>query len=435
MSEGVRRVALVEDDDDLRASTAQLLTLAGFTVDSFPAAEPALAAIDEDYPGVVVTDVRMPHISGIELFRTLHVRDAELPVVLVTGHGDVAMAVDALKAGAWDFMAKPFDPEMLVAAVMRASMARALALDNRRLRMLADSEEGAGLVGRSPAIRRLREMIPMLADANIDLFIEGESGTGKELLARLIHRAGKRSRHRFLPVACGAVPDAVIETGLFASVGEGSIAGASRGTLFLDDMDQASRALQSRLVPLIEQRALQPSGGRAAIPLDLRVIAAAGDAGEEGPGSILPALFYRLATLRLRMPPLRERREDVPLLFVHLAGISAARLRREVSPITAEVRDRLATHDWPGNVRELANFADRFVLGLDDPLAGRTEAEDAAASLSDRVDAFERDAIVGAVIAARGDIGRAIESLGVPRKTFYYKVNKHGIDLRLLRGR
>ncbi|MET0365967.1 MAG: sigma-54 dependent transcriptional regulator, partial [Sphingobium sp.] len=365
MSEEVRRVALVEDDEDLRASTAQLLTLADFTVDCFAAAEPALAAIDEHYPGVVVTDVRMPHMSGIELFRTLQARDADLPVVLVTGHGDVPMAVDALKAGAWDFMAKPFDPEMLVAAVTRAATARSLVLDNRRLRMLADSEEGAGLVGRSPAIKRLREMIPMLADANIDLFIEGESGTGKELLARLIHRAGKRSRHRFLSVACGAVPDAVIETGLFASVGEGSIAGASRGTLFLDDLDQASRTLQSRLVPLVEQRALQPSGGRVAIPLDLRVIAAAGDAGEEGPSAILPALFYRLATLRLRMPPLRERREDVPLLFVHLAGISAARLRREVPPITVEVRDRLATHDWPGNVRELAHFADRFVLGLD----------------------------------------------------------------------
>ncbi|HEX7857546.1 MAG TPA: sigma-54 dependent transcriptional regulator [Sphingobium sp.] len=435
MSEDVGRVALVEDDEDLRASTAQLLTLAGFTVDSFAMAEPALAAIDDQYPGVVVTDVRMPHMSGIELFRILHARDASLPVVLVTGHGDVPMAVDALKAGAWDFMAKPFDPEMLVAAVTRAATARALVLDNRRLRMLAESEEGAGLVGRSPAIKRLREMIPVLADANIDLFIEGETGTGKELLARLIHRAGKRSRHRFLSVACGAVPDAVIETGLFASGGEGSIVGASRGTLFLDDLDQASRTLQSRLVPLIEQRALQPSGGRAAVPLDLRVIAAAGDAGEAELSTVLPALFYRLATLRLRMPPLRERREDVPLLFVHLAGISAARMRRAMPPITAEVRDHLAKHDWPGNVRELANFADRFVLGLDGPVFGGAVEGEVLASLPDRVDVFERDAIVEAVVTARGDIGRAIERLGVPRKTFYYKVNKHGIDLRLLRGR
>ena len=435
MSGEIRRVALVEDDEDMRASTAQLLGLADFTVDCFPAAEPALAAIGEDYPGVVVTDVRMPHMSGIDLFRALHARDAELPVVLVTGHGDVPMAVDALKAGAWDFMAKPFDPAMLVAAVKRASTARALALDNRRLRMAADSEDGAGLVGRSPAIKRLREMIPVLADADIDLFIEGETGTGKELLARLIHRAGKRARHRFLTVACGAVPDALIETGLFAGAGEGSIAAASRGTLFLDDMDQASRTLQSRLVPLIEQRALQPSGGRALVPLDLRVIATAGDAGEAQPENILPALFYRLAALRLRMPPLRERREDVPLLFVHLAGLSAGRLRRPMPPLTAEVRDHLARHDWPGNVRELANFADRFVLGLDGGPSGGEDGEGDALSLPDRVDAFERDAIVAAVVTARGDIGRAIERLGVPRKTFYYKVNKHGIDLRLLRGR
>jgi two-component system C4-dicarboxylate transport response regulator DctD len=435
MSEAAMRVALVEDDEDLRASTAQLLTLADFTVDCFPAAEPALAAIDEHYPGVVVTDVRMPHMSGIELFRTLHARDADLPIILVTGHGDVPMAVDALKAGAWDFMAKPFDPEMLIAAVTRAATARALALDNRRLRVLADSEEGLGLVGQSPAIKRLREMIPVLAEADIDLFIEGETGTGKELLARLIHRAGKRARHRFLPVACGALPDAVIEAGLFASAGEASIVGASRGTLFLDDIDHASRTLQSRLVPLIEQRALQPSGGRAPIPLDLRVIATAGEMGEEGANVILPSLFYRLATLRLRMPPLRERREDVPLLFVHLAGVSAARLRRPMPPITAEVRDHLAKHDWPGNVRELANFADRFVLRLDDHATDFNEGSRDVAPLPDRVDAFERDAMVQAIVTARGDIGRAIESLGVPRKTFYYKVNKHGIDLRLLRGR
>lgn len=435
MNEMVPRVALVEDDDDLRASTAQLLTLADFSVDCFAAAEPALAALDEHYPGVVVTDVRMPHMSGIELFRTLHARDAELPVILVTGHGDVPMAVDALKAGAWDFMAKPFDPEMLVAAATRAATARALVLDNRRLRLLADSEDGAGLVGQSPVIRRLRQMVPMLADANIDLVIEGESGTGKELLARLIHRAGKRARHRFLPVACGAVPDAVIETGLFASAGEGSVASASRGTLFLDDLDQASRALQSRLVPLVEDRTLHPSGGRPPIPLDLRVIATTGDAGKDEPSSILPALFYRLATLRLRMPPLRERREDIPLLFLHLAGISAARWRKDVPPITAEVHRRLVQHDWPGNVRELANFADRFVLGLDDPMADDAHRDEVIASLPDRVDAFERSAIIDAVIAARGDIGRAIERLGVPRKTFYYRVNKHGINLRLLRRR
>ncbi|HUD29929.1 MAG TPA: sigma-54 dependent transcriptional regulator [Novosphingobium sp.] len=436
MSGDARRVALVEDDDDLRVSTAQVLTLAGFSVEAFAAAPPALAAIDADWPGLVVTDVRMPHMSGIELFRALHERDADLPVILVTGHGDVTMAVDALKAGAWDFLTKPFDPAALVAAADRAATARALVLDNRRLRAQAQGSEPSGLVGQSPAIRRLREMIPTLADADIDLFIEGETGTGKELLARLIHRAGKRSRQRFLAVACAALPDA-LEDALFAPGGEASIAAANRGTLFLDDIDQASRQLQARLVPLVEERTLRSPSAREPLPLDLRVIATGGaDAEGDLADRIAPGLFYRLAALRLRMPPLRERREDIPALFAHLAGAAAARLRRPLPDMPGAVRDHLARHDWPGNVRELAHYAERFVLGLVD--AGPApRGEDAEAgpgeTLPQRLDAFERETIVAAVVAAGGEIGAAIARLGIPRKTFYYKVHKHGIDLTALR--
>ncbi|GGB29404.1 Fis family transcriptional regulator [Sphingomonas metalli] len=426
-------VALVEDDEDLRASTAQLLTLAGFAVEAFPAAAPALDRIDADYPGVVVSDIRMPGLSGLELFRALHARDATLPVILITGHADVETAVAALKAGAWDFLTKPCAPDALVAAVGRAATARALALDNRRLRAAAEAGTGdhvaAALIGDAPAIRRLREMVPVLAGADIDLFLEGETGTGKELLARLLHRAGRRARHRFVAVACAALPNALVEGELFGG-GEGGVAAASRGTLFLDDVDRASPRLQAQLVPLLEERALRQPGGREPLPLDLRVVATAGDPGERAADAIRPELFYRLAAVRLRLPPLRERREDVPLLFAHLADASAARLRRPIPPLTASVRDHLAGHDWPGNVRELAHFADRFVLGLE----GEAAAEpDAAGTLPDRVAAFERDAIVEAVLAARGEIGAAMVRLGLPRKTFYYKVQRHGIDLGALR--
>lgn len=426
-----RRVALVEDDDDLRTSTAQVLTLAGFAVEGFAAAAPALAAIDAEWPGIVVSDVRMPHMSGTELFRTLHERDPELPVILVTGHGDVTMAVDALKAGAWDFLTKPFDPQALVAAADRAATARALALDNRRLRAAAQEDEASGLVGQSPAIRRLREMIPTLANTDIDLFIEGETGTGKELLARLIHRAGKRSRHRFVTVSCAALPEA-LEDELFAMAGEASIASATRGTLFLDDIDQASRRLQARLTPLVEDRVLRSPGAREPLPLDLRVIATGGVGDGELAEKVAPGLFYRLAALRLRMPPLRERREDVPALFAHLAGSAASRLRMPLPVMTAAVREHLSSHDWPGNVRELAHFAERFVLGLIEPAyAVQPEAE--GDTLPQRLDAFERETIIAAVVAANGEIGAAIRRLGIPRKTFYYKVHKHGIDLPGLR--
>ncbi|PZO80114.1 MAG: sigma-54-dependent Fis family transcriptional regulator [Sphingomonas hengshuiensis] len=425
------RVALVEDDDDLRVSTTQLLTLAGFDVVAFPAAPPALLAIDADFDGIVVTDVRMPQMSGIELFRTLRERDPTLPVVLVTGHADVETAVETIKAGAWDFLSKPFDPDALIAAATRAMAARTLALENRRLRTEAAGGGAVALVGRSPAIARLRDMIPVLADTDIDLLIEGETGTGKELLARAIHRAGRRARHRFVSVACGALPGQAIEDELFAVVGDRGIAGAQRGTLFLDDIDQASRGLQGRLTQVIEDRALR--GPRDVVPIDVRVIATAAEEAQRVPDAIAPGLFYRLAAVRLRMPPLRERREDVPLLFAHLVDLSAARLRRAVPPLTHAARDMLAQHDWPGNVRELAHFADRFVLGLDGGAeAGR--GSDASRPLPERIAAFEREAILSAIAATGGEIGAAIERLGIPRKTFYYKVQRLGIDLRMLRG-
>ncbi|KQM41120.1 sigma-54-dependent transcriptional regulator [Sphingomonas sp. Leaf10] len=426
------RVALVEDDPDLRASTQQLLMLAGFDVLPFVAAQPALLAIDADFDGIVVTDVRMPHMSGIELFRILRERDPTLPVVLVTGHADVEMAVDALKAGAWDFLPKPFDPDALVAAATRAVAARALALDNRRLRAQAAGGEQAALIGRSAAIVRLRDMIPVLADTDIDLLIEGETGTGKELLARSIHRAGRRARHRFVPVACAALPGQAIEDELFATLGDRGIVGAQRGTLFLDDIDQAPRALQGRLTQVIEDRAIR--GPRDVVPVDIRVIATAAEEAQRAPDAIAPALLYRLAAVRLRIPPLRERREDVPLLFAHLVDASAARLRREVPSLTHEARDLLAHHDWPGNVRELAHFADRFVLGLDGS-GSMAASDDASRPLPERIAAFEREAILAAIAATGGEIGAAIDRLGIPRKTFYYKVQRLGIDLKTVRGK
>lgn len=432
MSDEPLRVALVEDDEDMRASTAQLLSLAGFAVAAFAAADAALAAIDANFAGVVVTDVRMPGMSGIELFRALHDRDATLPVILVTGHGDVAMAVDALKGGAWDFLAKPFDPDALVAAVRRAATARGLVIENRRLRALAEAPDASGLIGHSPAIRRLRDMIPVLADADIDLFIEGETGTGKELLAREIHRAGKRARHRFQAIACAALPDALIDRDLFAASGAGRIAAASRGTLFLDDIDQASRALQVRIAQLAEDRAIRDSGAREAVPIDLRIIATAAE--DRAADAILPALFHRLAAVRLRVPPLRERREDVPLLFAHLLDRAAARARRPMPDLTVETRRHLSGHDWPGNIRELAHFADRVVLGLEDPAAA-VMTDGARAALPEQVAAFERAVLNDALEQARGDAAAAILMLGIPRKTFYYKVKRYGIDLGAIRGR
>ena len=421
MSEGM--VALVEDDPDLAAATTQLLTLAGYEVRGFAAAPPALDAIDADFPGVVVSDIRMPGLSGIELFRALAARDAALPVILVTGHADVETAVQALKAGAWDFLTKPFDPDILLGAVGRAMATRRLALENRRLRAAAGDTVANRLVGRSAAIERLRAMVPMLADVDMDVVVEGATGTGKELVARLIHRAGKRARHPFVVLDAAAPPVARIDD-LFGA--HGPIARGHRGTLFLDNLDRADAGLQHRLAQLAERRAVALDA-REPEAVDLRLVAAIDDGARD---AVLPALYHRLAAVTLRLPPLAERGEDVPLLVAHFLSTLAERHDRPAPPL-ADAAALLARREWPGTVRELELAVERLVLGLD--LSSGTDAT-ADAPLPERVRAFERAAIVEAVRAAGGEIARAIETLRVPRETFYYRVKRLGIDLARLRS-
>lgn len=420
MTEAGSIVALVDDDDELRAATAQLLDLAGYAVRGFASGTEAARAIDADFDGVVVTDVRMPGMSGIELFRALAARDAELPVVLMTGHGDVDMAVSLLKAGAWDFLTKPFDPDALLAAVARATTARALTLENRRLRTLAEASAADELVGNSPAIRRLRAMLPVLADADMDVVVEGATGTGKQLLARLLHRGGRRSRHRFVVVDCAAWP-AGAESALFDAFG--TLARAHRGTVFLDNLDRADERLQHRLAQFAEQRAVALDA-REPVRVDARIVAAVDEGARE---RVLPALFHRLAAVSLRLPPLTERMEDVPLLAMHF--LSGGRGERATAPTAADVAHLVARREWPGNVRELEMAVERVVLGLDD--AAPTGAE---LPLPDRMRAYERALIAEAVRRAGGEVTRAVELLGIPRETFYYRVKRLGIDLRRLRA-
>ncbi|PZQ53389.1 MAG: sigma-54-dependent Fis family transcriptional regulator [Novosphingobium pentaromativorans] len=428
----IRRVAVIDDDEDMRDAMSQTLTLAGYEVMSFHDPRAALKAIDASFRGVVVSDVRMPHMSGIELFRAIAAMDAELPVILVTGHGDVPMAITALKGGAWDFLTKPFDPDGLVASVGRAAEKRALVLENRLLRQMV-SEPTSPLIGNFPAIVRLRATIESLAATDIDVLIEGETGTGKELVARMIHKRSLRARQRFVTIACGALSDAIarpmLHGGLRSGHGpvDGKLLQAHDGTLFLDDVDQAGDTLQANLVQFMEDRVVLPEGAREPQPVDVRVIACMRE--NVGEMQVQPALLYRLAAIRLRIPPLRERREDVPLIFAHLLEAAASRLRRDVPVIDRQTWARLVDHDWPGNVRELAHFAERVVLGLEDS----STAGQARLPLNQQMDAFERSILVEAIRVAGGNISKAMADLGLARKTFYYKVARHGLDLDEIR--
>ena len=432
-------VAFIDDDETLRAANVQALMLAGFTVAAYPSAMAALEEIDANFPGIVVTDIRMPRIDGLELFRRLKRRDGELPVILITGHGDIGMAVDAMREGAYDFIAKPYALDRLLVAVRHALDKRRLVLENRALRRKAEAASpDLPLLGEAPEMERLRQTLRQIADADIDVLVEGETGSGKEVVAQALHRWSPRAARPFVAVNCGALPENVIESELFgheagAFTGAlkkrvGRVEHASGGTLFLDEIEAMSPALQVKMLRVLEAREITPLGTNEVRRVDIRVIAASkvdlADLVRQG--SFREDLYYRLHVAFVRIPPLRERREDVPLLFGHFLGRAAKRFRREPPMIDAVVRRHLETHDWPGNVRELAHYAERFALALvAEPVAA---APVDGASLPERIDAFEAAQIREALTATRGDIQATLRMLGIPRKTLYDKLKRHGID-------
>lgn len=432
-----RRVALVEDDEAFRAALAERLTLADFDVSAFPSAEAALKALRPDFDGVVVSDLRMPGMDGRQLADRLSTLDPDLPVVLMTGHGDVADAVEAMKRGAYDFLTKPFASERLIETLGRALEKRALVLDNRRLVALAaETGDSIPLSGESAASTALRAAVRELAAAEVDVLIEGETGSGKEAVARAIHAAGRRRHRPFVAVPCAALPEEDAEARLMgqeASVGsgllrrrEGRIEQSHQGTLFLDEIDLAPRAVQLMLLRVLEEREVLPLGASEPRAVDLRVLAAAkGDPADAvARGDLREDLFWRLNVVRLRVPPLRERREDVPLLFARFLSRAAARLERPLPPMDDAVRRRLLDHDWPGNLRELSNYANEVALGLRP--AATPAADDLG--LADRVARYEAELIREALSAHAGDMRRVTEALRIPRKTLYDKMARLGIQ-------
>jgi two-component system C4-dicarboxylate transport response regulator DctD len=436
-------VIFVDDDEDLRAAHVQGLELAGFKVRPFGSAVAALAAVSQDFQGAVVTDVRMPGMDGLELFRRVQALDPDIPVLLITGHGDVGMAVEALQQGAYDFVAKPFAMERLLGALRRGLEKRALVLDNRRLeRAAAAADEDVPLWGSAPIIERLRRTIRQVGETEVDVLIQGETGTGKGIISRALHRLSPRRSRPFVAVSCAALPEAVFEAELFgreAGAGglrrsPGRLEQAERGTLFLDEVESLTPPLQAKLLGVIEERTYWPLGAAEPRYADVRIIAASKtDLAEAvGAGAFRADLFYRLKVVTLTAPPLRERREDIPLLFGRFLADAAARFRRPAPPLTEPARRRLMEHGWPGNVRELAHYAERVALGLTEDFEAEPvlEPETPQPGLAARMEQHETALIREALAAAQGDVRAALEILQLPRKTFYDKLNRHGIRIK-----
>ncbi|RFB91847.1 Fis family transcriptional regulator [Rhizobium leguminosarum bv. trifolii] len=438
----VMPVALIDDDKDLRRATAQTLELAGFSVSAYDGAKAALADLPADFAGPVVTDIRMPEIDGLQLFATLKSMDADLPVILMTGHGDIPMAVQAIQNGAYDFIAKPFAADRLVQSVRRAGEKRRLILENRMLRKAAeDAQENSPLIGQTPVMENLRKILRHIADTDVDVLVAGETGSGKEVVAQILHQWSHRRKGNFVALNCGALPETVIESELFgheagAFTGAqkrrtGRIEHASGGTLFLDEIESMPVATQVKMLRVLEMREITPLGTNEVRPVDLRVVAAAKiDLGDpELRGDFREDLYYRLNVVTISIPPLRERRDDIPLLFSHFAARAAERFRREVPELSPEMRRHFASHAWPGNVRELSHYAERVVLGVEGGAAAPVPTQPTGGgTLPERLERYEAEIIREALTANDGDVRSTIEALGIPRKTFYDKLQRHGIN-------
>lgn len=429
-------VFLVEDDGAVRKGCEQALALADIQVRGFGDGESMLAALATASPSLVLSDVRLPGRDGLSVLRELRLYDRELPVVLITGHGDVGTAVEAMREGAYDFIEKPFPSERLIAAVRSALEKRALVVENRLLR----ERLGSGLtqiIGQCPAMVRIRELVSTLGPTGVDILINGETGTGKEVIARAIHETSGR-RGPFVAINCGALPENVFESelfgheaGAFTGAGKrriGRIEHANGGTLFLDEIESMSLNLQVKLLRVLQERSVERLGSNTGIPVDFRLVAASkADLKVLADGGGFRAdLYYRLNVVSLDLPPLRARCEDIPLLMGSFLRDGAERYQRPLAEWTPADLARWSAYEWPGNIRELRNVAERWALGLPDGLSS-VEFVEVGGSLAEQVDRAERRVIEAALGECAGNVARAAELLRTPKKTLYDKLVRHGI--------
>lgn len=441
-------IILVDDEKHIRLAAGQALELGGYDVTTLETAEQALNIITAEWPGVLVTDINLPGIDGLALMKKVVALDATLPVILITGHGDISMAVGAMRDGAYDFIEKPFSSELLLDVVRRAVEKRNLIIENRRLKqeLEAQSAPGPRIIGNTAPIAQVRSLVHAIADTPADILILGETGTGKDLMARYIHEHSKRRDQNFVAINCGAVPENLIESELFGHEKGaftdakarriGKFEHADNGTLFLDEIESMPMTLQIKLLRVLEDRTIERLGANEIIPLNIRVIAATKvdlrEAAERG--EFREDLYYRLNVVRVDIPALRERREDIGLLFQHFALIASSQYEREVPLLSAERMHSLMTHAWPGNVRELRNLAERYVLLGENctfdfenrPITDINTRNEM--TLPDKVDQFESMLIQAELSRCGGSIKETLSSLGLPRKTLYDKMKKYGLD-------
>jgi len=441
------KVFLVDDEKVVRLSLKRELQNKKYAVEDFESAQEALASLSKDWPGVVVSDVMMPTMNGLTLLEKVKEVDPEIPVILITGQGNISMAVQAIQNGAYDFLEKPFATENFIDAIRRAMEKRTLVMEVRNLQSRINQQSNIKntIVGNSPSIERLRQVIASIADADADILITGETGTGKDLVAQNLHQASKRRDHNFTAINCGAMPENIIESELFgheagAFTGAdhkriGKFEYANKGTVFLDEIESMPLHLQVKLLRVIQEKSIERVGSNETIPLDIRIIAATKTdlklASEKN--LFREDLYYRLNVVQISLAPLRERVEDIPLLFQHLVMDACSRYNQKTPPVpSSEYIQELQARSWEGNIRELRNEADKFVLGLPDsgpadsekgtPFSMQQTLKNPPTGLNNQLAAIEKNLIAQELTRNKGDIKRTYTNLGLSRQTLYNRL-------------
>ncbi|RXJ74504.1 hypothetical protein CS022_02695 [Veronia nyctiphanis] len=436
------QVLLIEDDDIVRQATAQWLELAGFSVISCSTGYAAKDALTAAFPGVVVSDVKLPDTDGVSLIKELQNIIPQLPVILITGHGDIDMAVRALRLGAFDFLEKPFEPTRLTEAVNSALAFRKNTDDHEERLAYLTQLHGleSVLVGQSDAMVTIRNEVLKLAEMDTNVIIYGETGCGKELVAESLHKHSHRAKAEFVPLNCAAIPENLFESELFgheagAFTGAtkrriGKLEFADKGSVFLDEIESVPLNMQVKLLRAIQEQLIERVGSNESKPINIRCIAAAKEDLKLHSG-FRQDLYYRLNVSHIVIPPLRERTEDIPLLFAHFIG--ELNVMRELS---LNDRDALIGYNWPGNVRELRNVATRFALdesvSVGEILASGPDAPKANSKtmlpLSIQMQNAERQILQDALKRHKGHIQAVMEELDLPRRTINQKMQKHGLN-------
>lgn len=428
------QICVVDDDADHLAAICDLVSAAGYRVQSFARAADFLDGA-YDAADLLITDLRMPGMDGLALLQAVKSRGGDLPVVMLTGHGDVGHAVAAIRAGAEDFLEKPYESAHLLAVVQRALAARQTRQEVQRLQGELAREAGQEILGQSYALRSLRDRIAALASLDLDVVIQGETGTGKELAARALHDQSARAGGPFIALNCAAVPESAAETILFGHA-QGAIAhdapgrigkleAANGGTLMLDEVETLPPPVQAKLLRVLQERQVERIGETQPRALDIRVIATTKTDLRTVEG-FRPDLYFRLAATVLQLPTMHEAAEDIPLLFVHYAQLAARRYGRPDPEVSWALGQQLRKRAWPGNIRELKAVAEAYALGLHS-LPTVDSAVPGKETLAERVAEFEAREIAVVLERHKGNTLRAAETLGLPRRTLNDKMRRYGL--------